>query len=106
MASDAPGDLHVGLVGRDREAAVLELCGDSGAARRLEVPQLVAERRFERAYPDREADGGKTGAVRPDLAVIRDLFHRAQGGRLGVGGRLGPDWDGRRWILPNRLVKR
>jgi len=37
----------VGLVGRDREAAVLELCGDPGTARRFEVSELVLERRLQ-----------------------------------------------------------
>src|SRR5437868_15253593 len=67
-AADPPGDLHVGLVGRDREAALLELRGDAGAAWGLEVPQLVLERRLERLGLDREPDGGEPIAIRPHLS--------------------------------------
>jgi hypothetical protein len=47
-AADPPGDLHVRLVGRDRETAVLELGSYPSAARRLEIAQLVLERGLER----------------------------------------------------------
>src|SRR5215469_10062885 len=92
MASDPPGDLHVRLVSRDREAAVVELRGDAGGARRLEIAQLVFDRRFQRPRFDRQAHGGVAASVRPYLAVIRDAVHRGQGGRPAVGEQLGPDW--------------
>src|SRR3954465_12045476 len=41
----SPGDLHVRLGGGDREPAVPEHSRDAGCARRLEVAQLVLERR-------------------------------------------------------------
>src|SRR3954453_5461202 len=105
-AADPPGDFHVGLVGRDREAAAVELFGDTGAARRFEIPQLVRERRLQLPSLEGGAGGGEAAAVRPHFAVIRTVVHGAQAGLLGVRGRLGPDWDGQRWILPIRLPKR
>jgi len=105
-AAYPPGDLYVGLVGRDREPAVLELRGYACAARRFEVAELVRERRLQRLCLERKADGGVAATVRPDLAVIRDVVHRAQGGGRGVRNGPEPSYVGLRGVLPIRLGKR
>src|SRR5262245_25496830 len=72
--ADPPGDLHVGLIGRDREATVLELRGYPGARRWLEVAQLILERRLERPSLGRQPDRRVAAGIGPHLAVV--------GGRL------------------------
>src|SRR5215471_10017623 len=67
---DPPGDLHVGRVGLDREAAVLELGGHASAGLGIEVSQLVADRWLERSGTRRQTDGGKATSVGPDLALV------------------------------------
>jgi len=72
-APDPPGDLHVGLVGRDREATVVKLGCDARAARWIEVAKLVLERWQEPIDPSREADGCEAASVSPYLAVVGDV---------------------------------
>src|SRR5919198_4499163 len=72
--ADPPGDLHVRLISRDREATVLELRSYPCAGRRLEVAQLVVERRLERPGLDGQLDGGVAARVGPHLAVVGDGF--------------------------------
>src|SRR5262249_56051862 len=56
--ADPPGDLHMRLAGRDREATVLELCCDACGAGWIEVAELVLERRFQRSSLSGQLDGG------------------------------------------------
>src|SRR5436190_23816917 len=69
-AADSPGDLHVRLVGGDRETAVLELGSYPGAAGRLEVAQLVFERRLERPSLGRQPDCRVAAGIGPHLPVV------------------------------------
>ena len=59
-----------------------------------ESPMAIVRYVLAKVRPgvSRETDGGEAASVRPYLAVIRDAVHRGQGGRPGVGERLGPDW--------------
>src|SRR6478672_8898501 len=68
--ADPPGDLYVGLIGRDRESTVFELRGYPGARRWLEVAQLVLERRLERPSLGRQPDRCVAAGIGPHLAVV------------------------------------
>src|SRR5205807_392428 len=72
-ATQPPGDLHVRLVGGDGEAAVLQPGRQPCAARRLEVAELVLERRLKSGLGG-QPDGGVATPVCPHLAVVGDGF--------------------------------
>src|SRR5437764_15255447 len=63
--ADPPGDLHVRLLGRDREPTVLQLSGAARVARWLEVAQFVLEGRLARPCRGGPPARGLAAAVPP-----------------------------------------
>ena len=71
---DLPGDLYVGLVGFDDEAAIRHFRRDNGLRELADDGELITEIRVESFKPCGHRDDGRATAVGNDVAIV-DVHH-------------------------------
>src|SRR5262249_58869215 len=92
---DAPRDLHVRSVGRDREAVAVDLLLDGCLTGLVNRGKLVDEAGLVRPDEGGQRDDRATVAVRPHLAAVAPSLARPVVIHVGHGEKRGRKWSSR-----------